>query len=97
MPTLDQRQIDKMFAIANQRVDAKIDGLRHLMFRNGSVPPGMKVLETPEEKRLYAQHIQRSANREAMGTIPGDINTTLAAHPAIQAMAAEVQPETEAL
>lgn len=86
---LNQRTIDGMLAVARSNADRSTEILRGLLWAKGSVPPGIKPLDTPEEQEVYRRFLERQAQRETFGTAPGDIATALSQHPGMQQM----QPE----
>lgn len=88
MSLLDQNRIDFMLRLARERGGRKVEVMRSLMFRDGQVPPGMVMIDTPEKKALYARHLSRQSKREEAGA-PGDIHQTLLNHPAVQEFIAQ--------
>lgn len=92
---LNQRTIDGMLDIARANADRSTEILRGLFYANGSVPPGVKSLDTPEEREVYRRFIERQAQREQFGTAPGDIATALSQHPGMQQMEAGPQPDAQ--
>jgi hypothetical protein len=91
---LDQRRVDRLLAIADRRVNAKVEGLRRVVFAKGAVPPGHVDLDSSEKVATFDNFLKRQAERERRGTIPGNVNQTMQAHPAVQGMLAEQAPAT---
>jgi hypothetical protein len=50
----------------------------------------MEELDTPEKVRMFDRYISRQAEREQRGVVAGDLNQTLAQHPALREMAGAV-------
>ena len=90
MSLLDQRRIDSLIAIADKRVDHARELVRTMLYASGeeSAPPGMVNLDTPEKVQLFSRYLSRQSEREQAGAIPGDLNQTMAEHPAVEQMSA---------
>lgn len=57
------------------------------------LPPGLKKLESPQEKELWMRFLSRQAIQEQNGMVESDIATTAINHPDVRAaMQGEVQP-----
>jgi hypothetical protein len=65
-------RIDEMFALAQYGAD------------NKGTPPGMKKLETPEDRAVWMQFSSKLARQEQEGNAPGDMASTAIQHPAVQ-------------
>lgn len=95
---LDQRRIDAMIAVAQQRVSVARELVRGVMFADGpdASPPGFDNLDSPDKVRVFTRFVSRQANREQSGAVPGNLNQTIAQHPDVQQMAQEVPSDPSA-
>ena len=75
-----------------KRVEARFDdAIRTAEYgQDGSgTPPGMKRLETPEERSTWQRFLTTQARRESEGFAPGDVATVATQHPAVAEAFAE--------
>lgn len=99
MSLLDQGRVDALMNVARERVTRRREALRGRMYVNGanSRPLGFDNLDTPDKVTTFTQFEQRQANREQMQRVPGDLNQTVVAHPAVQEMAASAAAPQEVI
>lgn len=88
---LDQRRIDEAIEFARARTNRATDEVRQIMYSEGahSAPPGMDNLDDHEKVSVFSRYIQRQTAREQRGVVGGNLNQTIAEHPAVQQMAQE--------
>ena len=91
MSLLSQKRIDSLIGIAERRVERVREVARAQLFADGdaSSPPGMVNLDTPEAVAVFGRYLSRQSEREQRGVVPGDLNRTMADHPAVQQMTTE--------
>lgn len=97
---LSQSIIDALDTIAQGRVTRANDLVRSIIYRPGSVPPGMEHLDHPDKISVFGRYVGRRAVGESQGSIPGNLGTTMQQHPAVADMLASAQqmppPQTAA-
>lgn len=88
---LDQQRIDRLTAIAEERVQRATETVRGIMYARGatSTPPGFVALESPEQVKLFSRYLERQAARENRGVVAGNLNQATVENPAVQEMAIE--------
>lgn len=86
---LDQRRIDEAMNFVRERTKLTTDLVRGIMYSEGerSAPPGMDNLDDHEKVSTFTRYLQRQAAREQSDAVAGNLNQTVASHPAVQQMA----------